>query len=360
MRRHVRVEHRRGGSRLRRKGRERLGEALPPAGLVQRAPDRLHQGGHARAAGRVGEDAGEPRLRVAAGERALRAGRGAHREEPVQLLLLRPGDVGAHVHRLLLPARLPGGVRDQVERAVEGHRADLVLEQVRVGAAQVGAVGVAVEVQRGVAGGLAQQLQVARHVRRRKVGEQGAGPRRARPARCRARGEERVRLPQRRSGRRRVVRARAAHRCGPADPAWVEAHQIEPGTQLFGVARGEPGQLADAVGAGAAEVEEQRAEPSRRVARREPDHRERDRGALRLAVAQRHGRGRALEAAVARRPVQRRHGGAVRAERRGSIGGSRPGRGCGRGRRGTAGGEQEQDGGEERLHALNSASTASV
>ena len=187
---------RRGGSAgpRGRRGRQRGERAHQPgqAALGLQRPvdagDELSVGMARGAGGGGGDDVGRAGPRVGT-QGTSRAGGAPVERDPERLL---PGlaDPGPHVDRRRARCPAPGGVGDEVEAAVEHHRAGVRREEVGVGRRGVRAVGVAVEAQLRLAERLAQQVDVPRRVGGREVAQALAGGREARPPRLRGRGPE--------------------------------------------------------------------------------------------------------------------------------------------------------------------------
>ena len=245
------------------------------------------------------------------------------------------------------------GPGDRVEVPVQDYVPGRGGEQVGVGGAEPGAVGHAQVVQHRGADRLAQQVHVTGHigggvmVQQAAVAlsaprvEPGPGPY---PGRVlpgadgehgrAAEGHVPEELALRRHGRE------AAHRGAVAEPAGVERDDVEPSRQRRRELPEAGHQDLDLLGR-AAGVEEQRPRAASRIGRQVPDHGDADRRAARVAVAQWHPGGGALEPAVAGAPVQHRN--RWRGRRRPH------GRHCCRGPRSrrSRAGRRRQDGGEQ-------------
>ena len=112
-------------------------------------------------------------------------------------------------------------------------------------------------------------------------------------ARERDRQEERRPLP---------LVAEAAERGAPGDPSRVEPDEVEPRTHLVRVEeRACAEHVVDSRSARPTRIEEQRADSMNRIRRLESNDRQRDRGAVRAVVVERHLDGPALERPLASR-----------------------------------------------------------
>ncbi len=304
----VRVRHRQQHRAVATQGPgQRDAQVRPPALVVHGHGDAGQRVGLVQLAGAVALDrvrleAGHPALEL--GERGVRVGAqravgllDAVAQEQSQFLV--EGDGLGQV--LLL------GRQVRVDGAVEHEVPDPLRELLGVHRAQVGAVGLAEVGQLLVAERGAQDVHVARRVRRADVGQQAA-----RLGLTLLREELVLRLDfghllRGRRGRGRVDEgvhltvAQALHRIGLADAPRVEADEVVAGEdgRVDHVPRGG---VLQAGAARAAGVHQQRAEPVRRVGGGLAHHRDPDGLARRVGVVQRHLQRAALVAAVARGP----------------------------------------------------------
>ena len=225
---------------------------------------------------------------------AVGTGRIAQPEELVEGALRPVGAAEAGADRRGLGILVvPGGPGDRVENAVDDEGADPRGEQVGVVLAEDRAVGEAEVVDLLVAERAAQQVHVAGRVGTGHVVEDGAAVTGA----C---GGQRVvgrpkdpllgrgvRERERRQDRDRLVEGvEAAQRRAEVDPAGVEPDDVEPGPQLQGQHLGHGADELHAGAARAARIEHQRADALTGVSSRQPDHRDADLLALRVAVVQ--------------------------------------------------------------------------
>ena len=194
---------------------------------------------------------------------------------------------------------------DRVEHAVDDERAKVVREHVGVGLAQERAVRDAVVGELRVPYRLAEDVEVTRHVRGRHVIDDVASALRARVDEVKVRRHPGVLLLRRQRERKRreerlpLLRgAEAAQRRASRDAARIEADEVEPRPHLVREEERTGAQSeVDTRTARPAGIQEQRADPVRRVGRGEADESDRDRAPRRLVVVERHLHGSALERA---------------------------------------------------------------
>ena len=299
------------GRRLPGAGAEGPHQAGQAALGLQRPVDAGDQLGRRRP-GR-GDDVGGAGPRV--GTQRARRRRRAPVQRDAEGLLPRRADTGPDVDGHVLGAGRPGGVGDEVEAAVEDHRARAAGEEVGVGRGGVRAVGVAVEAEGLLAEPLAQEVEVAGGVRRREVPQALAGARQARSARLGGRGPERrgARGPD---GRGHPVGAEgvARDRRGRPGAPRVDREDVEPRAQPVEAPREAP-QARGRRRAGPAVVHHQRPDPRRGVGGRQPHRGQVDRLAGGLPVVQRDRHRGALERPAAGAPGGGRGRRRVRAHR---------------------------------------------
>ena len=298
-----------------------LGEPGPLPHAVEAGAHRAHQGGVGGIAGpqlehqRVelrarGRRARRPRRHTDRRRAAAQVEEGVQRRAraDVRALAQERREERLRVAELALFAADPRG---RVHVRAENHGPNPPRKQVGVGGAEERAVGVPVVRQLSVALGLTQEIHVARRLRGRHVPQQGAVPSLALPA------EGGVALgPLRdlnRPDRERVsrqpdaceeailsrLRGEALHRGAFPEPARIPGDDVEARAHRIGK-EGVDRREQRLVRTRTARVEKERPDAARAIGGPMPDHREPDRGAVRVSVVQRCLRGRTIETLLRR------------------------------------------------------------